>query len=220
MMNKSIITIEEMRQLLISASDQIIDGEPMLTKLDLQIGDGDHGIGMKAGFSALKTMLKETNFDDFYSFFRESGITLLRQMGGASGVIFCTMFIGGIDILKGKTELTASELAEFFSAGCSEIRRRGKAKPGQKTMVDALQPAADAMTEAAAAGDGICEVLRAGMDASEAGAEASAQMMPGIGRSRHFESAALNIPDPGAVSVSLIFKGIYIRYAELMRSGM
>lgn len=219
MMGKSLISIEEMRELLVGASDQIIEGEPMLTKLDLQIGDGDHGIGMKAGFSALKAMLGKEKFEDFYSFFRESGITLLRQMGGASGVIFCTMFIGGIDSLKGKTELNASELAEFFSAGCSEIRRRGKAKPGQKTMVDALQPAVEAMSEAAAAGAEIREVLCAGMNASEAGAKESAEMMPGIGRSRHFESAALNIPDPGAVSVSLIFKGIYIRYAE-MCSGM
>lgn len=214
------VTIDGMRQALIRASEEIIEAEPMLTKLDLQIGDGDHGIGMKAGFTALKAMLEKENFTDFYDFFKESGIALLRQMGGASGVIFCTMFIGGIEPLRGKKEISAAELAEFFSAGCSEIRRRGKAEPGQKTMVDALQPAVDAMKKASENGAGIYETLFAGMENSAKGAEASAAMLPEIGRSRHFESAALNIPDPGAVSVSLIFKGLYIWCEGKVRSGI
>ncbi|MEG2634866.1 MAG: DAK2 domain-containing protein, partial [Oscillospiraceae bacterium] len=120
------INIEQLKNALICASDLIIESEPYLTQVDTIIGDGDHGIGMKTGFTALKALLKRTEFSDLFELFRSSGIELLRVMGGASGVIFGTMFIGGHETVRDKKSLNADELINFFEQGAASIMKRGR----------------------------------------------------------------------------------------------
>ena len=202
------LNVSDMQAALLHTASVIIENEPMLTELDTRIGDGDHGIGMKAGFQALEAELSAGPKADFYSLFRESGITLLRAMGGASGVILCTLLLGGVDALRGIDEMDARMLTEFFEKGVEAVRRRGRARPGQKTMVDALVPAAESMRVCVEQGGDVSLTLLAGEAGAAYGAESTRDMMSRVGRSRNFAEETLGIPDPGAVSISLFFRGL------------
>lgn len=202
------ITVKQMQQALRHTAALIVESEPMLTELDTRIGDGDHGIGMKAGFQALEAELAMEEKEDYYALLRGSGITLLRAMGGASGVILCTLLIGGVEEMRGVTQLDAGALTVFIEKGVEAVRRRGKARPGQKTMVDALVPAAQAMRGVLERGGSAADVLHAADEGARRGAEATKDMVSGVGRSRNFAEKTRGIPDPGAVSISLFFRGL------------
>jgi tRNA(Ile)-lysidine synthetase-like protein len=117
------ITVTQMQQALRHTAALIVESEPMLTELDTRIGDGDHGIGMKAGFQALEAELAGEQKEDYYALLRGSGITLLRAMGGASGVILCTLLIGGVEEMRGVTQLDAGALTVFIEKGVEAVRR-------------------------------------------------------------------------------------------------
>lgn len=202
------ITTRQMREALIRAAGLIVENEPYLTRIDTIIGDGDHGEGMKSGFGALRELLSKTEYDTVYELFRASGLELLRVMGGASGVIFGTMFIGGREAVRDKEAVTADDLIAFFRAGCEAIMKRGRSNVGDKTMLDALSPAIDAMERRRTETDDVVQVLKAAVQGAKEGAEASAQLMPRTGRSKNFREKGIGYPDPGAVSVSIIFEGI------------
>lgn len=197
---------------LMHVCDLIIESESMLTELDSIIGDGDHGLGMFDGFSALRQTLETQSFSSLYDLTRAAGIALVKAMGGASGVIFGTLFIGGHDALvlpdgTGLTTMDADSLREFFRLSAQSIARRGRTKPNDRTMLDALLYAVDAM-ERADTRD-VAKLLKHGWEGACRGAEATKQMQPHIGRAKNFRDKAIGYPDPGAVSTAIIFKGLY-----------
>lgn len=194
---------------------EIINSEKRLTEIDTIIGDGDHGIGMKEGFSALQQVLTETEYSDVYELTRSCGLTLLRTMGGASGVIFGTMFTGGHEVVKGKKEVTADDVIAFFDLGAKAIMKRGRSGPGDKTMLDALIPAVDAMRNERTTTSDVALVLKAAADGAAWGVENSKAMLPKTGRSKNFREQAIGYPDPGAVSVSIIFRSLYNSVSNL-----
>lgn len=203
------VTQTELKAALIHACDLIVESEPMLTEIDTIIGDGDHGTGMKAGFSELRKYLAGKDFSSPYELMRESGIELVKIMGGASGVIFGTLFIGGHDAIEGKEKISADDLIGFFNESAETISRRGRSKPGDKTMLDALVAAVEAMREARANTGDIRDILAAGHKGALKGVEDTKSMAPRLGRSKNFREQAIGYPDPGAVSVSIIFRGLY-----------
>ena len=143
------ITTTQLQEALFHVCDIIIDAEGMLTELDTIIGDGDHGIGMKTGFSALRTLLQGERFTDTFTLLKESGLMLIKVMGGTSGVIFGTMFIGGLSAVKDKDPITVQDFAEYIDLGTKAISVRGKVDRGAKTMYDALAEARDSLLKAA-----------------------------------------------------------------------
>ncbi len=203
------ISLAALKAALIYTAQQIIDSEGRLTELDTIIGDGDHGIGMREGFSALKKLLSATEYPNAFELFKASGIELLRTMGGASGVIFGTLFTGGYGAVQGKTSLTADDLIAFFEQSAQAIMKRGRSAPGDKTMLDALVPAVQAMKQRRQTTASPKEILLAAAKGAEEGAKASEQMLPKTGRSKNFREQALGYPDPGAVSVSILFRSLY-----------
>lgn len=202
------ITTRQLREALIVAADLIVDNEPYLTEIDTIIGDGDHGEGMKSGFSALRELLSKTAYSTAYDLVRASGLELMRVMGGASGVIFGTLLIGGREAFRDKACLNGDDLIAFFRMGCEAIMKRGGAKVGDKTMIDALAPAVAAMEERRKETANVAEILRAAARGAQEGAEASAQLLPRIGRSKNFREKGIGYPDPGAVSTAFLFSGI------------
>ena len=200
--------IEALRSAMISAASAVIAAEPELTRIDSVIGDGDHGIGMKTGFSAVKRELETVRYETPYDLFHACGLCLVKSMGGSSGVLFGTLLIGGLDAIRGKDSLGAEDLCSLFSGGIEAVMRRGRARPGDKTMVDALVPARARMQEAAARGCGIEELFRAAEEGALEGVEATKRMLPRLGRSKNFRDQALGWPDPGAISVSVLFRGL------------
>ncbi|MDO4632533.1 MAG: dihydroxyacetone kinase subunit DhaL [Eubacteriales bacterium] len=200
------MTTAKLQNALVSVCDAIIQAEPMLTELDTVIGDGDHGIGMRIGFSALKKMLLEKNFEFPYDLLHESGMTLIRVMGGTSGVIFGTLFIGGLNEINGKRELTLEDFSAYIDCGTKAIEKRGRVKRGDKTMYDALVEADEALLASAAAKEEFTAALKAASDAAKAGAEKTKNMISRMGRSKNFREKTIGHPDSGAVSVTIMFE--------------
>lgn len=199
-----------------SVADTIIDKEPYLTEIDTIIGDGDHGTGMKRGFTAVRKLLKENTYTSVSELCRAVSIELIRSMGGASGVIFGTMFFGGISNLPDSNEVTVKQLAAYFYDGEKAIEKRGKSSPGEKTMLDALWPAVVAMKEYAAEEDAdIITLFEKAWYASIEGAKASKDLMSKRGRSSNFGDQCIGLPDPGAMSTSFIFEAMYRKIIKL-----
>jgi len=203
------ITQKELKSALIHACDLIVAAEPMLTELDTIIGDGDHGIGMKLGFSELRKVLLAREFASVYDLMRESGIELVKTMGGASGVIFGTFLIGGYEAVQGKDRVNADDLILFFEGSAETISRRGRSKAGDMTMLDALLAAVEAMKEARKTTSDVADIMAAAYEGAKQGVENTKDMTPKLGRAKNFREKALGCADPGAVSTSIIFKGLY-----------
>ena len=191
-----------------SAADAVIAAEPQLTRLDSAIGDGDHGIGMKTGFTALKRELSAACPETPHALLHACGLCLVKSMGGSSGVLFGTLLLGGLEAAEGRDSLSAQDLFRWLCGGIQGVMRRGRARAGDKTMADALLPAQARMEEALERGCGPAALLRAAEAGARAGAEATRGMLPRLGRAKNFREAALGLPDPGAVSVSVLFGGM------------
>ena len=207
------LTTELFTEALRHVCDLVIASEPMLTELDNIVGDGDHGDGMRDGFTELKAVLNSgITFSNLHELTRTTGMALVKSMGGASGVIFGTLFIGGHDAVVGEDgtfldSLDADGVRRFFRASAESISRRGRAKANDRTMLDALLHAVDAMEQCPEAD--VALLLKAGWEGACQGAEATKQMLPRLGRSKNFRTHVLGYPDPGAVSTSIIFQGLY-----------
>lgn len=205
------VRVEKLQEMFVGAARLIIAKEPYLTEIDSVIGDGDHGIGMKRGFSAVMELLAEKEFQNVDELCQAVSMELIKSMGGASGVIFGTMFFGGISRIPHSRIVSTEELADYFYDGEQAIERRGRSKPGQKTMLDALYPAVCAMQENAKAE--AAEMFAAAYQAAVNGVEESRKILPKVGRSKNFREEAVGLPDPGAVSTSYLFQA----FAETLR---
>lgn len=196
------MTVEQVTDMIIYACDAIIENKPYLTDIDSAIGDGDHGIGMAGGMAKAKeALLAERPFPDVNAVFKTTGMSMLNSIGGASGVIFGTMFLGGV---KG---MGALSLAKLMRGSLEAVKERGKAQPGDKTMVDALEPAVLAMENST--GDDLPAALAAAKDAAHKGVEDTKQYVAKYGRAKSLLERAIGHQDAGATSVAIIFEAMH-----------
>lgn len=202
------LTERQLQDALIHVCDLVVASEPMLTELDKIIGDGDHGFGMRDGFSSLKEVLTSCDFPNIFELLRETGTQLVKSMGGASGVIFGTLFIGGREAVKDKERINADDLIQFFEESAENIARRGRTGPGDRTMLDALLTAIEGMKEARKLSCDIKVILDAACKGALQGVENTKNMIPRLGRAKNFREKAIGYADPGAVSLSVIFQGL------------
>ena len=185
---------------------RIIEAEPLLTDADRNLGDGDHGLGMQRGMTAVLEKLENGAFPDIQSIFNATGMAMMSSMGGASGALFGTLFRSGAKTLTDKSALDSSALSEFVVAANEGIQARGGASPGDKTMVDALHPAA---SESLNAKDiPINEALEAVANAAELGRDKSKDMIATMGRAKTLGEKSVGHPDAGACSVAIIFRAM------------
>ncbi len=192
----------QVRQMLIQVADAIIAAEPMLSQADRDLGDGDHGLGMKRGMEAVKGQLEPLDAGTIEQVFVVTGTAMMSSMGGASGALFGTLFRAGGKALSGRPGLEAEGLAQFLQAALDGVMKRGGAKPGDKTMIDALAPAAETAQQVVALP--LAEALVAIAAAAEAGKEASKAMVAQFGRAKTLGEACIGFPDAGACSVAII----------------
>lgn len=203
------IDVKDMHNALAHVANRVVESEERLTRIDSVIGDGDHGIGMRIGFGAVRRLLDATRFDSINDLFKAVGVELVKTMGGASGVLFGSLFIGGLQDLPETRSIGMGQLADFLETSVASIQRRGKAAPGDKTMVDALLPAVQALRRSADAGEDVVTALDAAAKAAERGMEETRAMLSRIGRAKNFGEKTLGHPDAGAVSVSIVFGALY-----------
>jgi dihydroxyacetone kinase-like protein len=174
-----------------------------LTKLDSEIGDGDHGNNMNRGFQAVLERLDDADPSTPADVLKTVFMTLISKVGGAAGPIYGTAFMEASKSLGDKEEVSAEDAAEALKAALDGVKKRGKAEVGDKTIVDALQPAAEAAKEAAGEGS-VAGVLRAAAGAAEEGAESTVPMRARRGRASYLGARAEGHQDPGATSTYLL----------------
>lgn len=201
------LNVEDARNMLLYIADKIIANKPYLTEIDSAIGDGDHGIGMAGGMQkAKRKLLKLEDQENVYRIFEEAGQAMLMSMGGASGVIFGSLYLAGAKGMESKNVLTAFDLAEMEEKSLAAIQERGGAKVGDKTMVDALAPAVEALKKNADLG--LLEMLKQAEEAARIGMEDTKKYVAKFGRAKSLLERAIGHQDAGATSVYLIFQGM------------
>lgn len=201
------LSTEDTRNMLLYIADKIIAQKPYLTEIDSAIGDGDHGIGMAGGMQkAKKKLLKMSDVQNVYDIFEEAGKAMLMSMGGASGVIFGSLYLAGVKDKTPSKILTAADLAAMERQSLIAIQERGKADVGDKTMVDALAPAVAAME--ATYSQGLLPMLRAAEKAAYKGMEDTKKYTAKFGRAKSLLERAIGHQDAGATSVYFIFQGM------------
>jgi phosphoenolpyruvate---glycerone phosphotransferase subunit DhaL len=201
---KAELTITETTAMFLRVAQLMQDSEDLLTQADKAIGDGDHGIGMNRGFAAVQAKLEAAPPATIADLLKTTGTTLLTSVGGASGVIFGTLFRGGARNLADVSVFDSKTLSQMLSDGLAAVQERGQANPGDKTMVDALAPAAVKAAEMAASP--LDEALPAITEAARLGMEKTKDMIAATGKARALGPRSLGYADPGALSMVLILE--------------
>jgi dihydroxyacetone kinase-like protein len=175
-----------------------------LVQLDRAIGDGDHGENLKRGFTAIVSKLDESTPDTPGAVLKLVASTLISKVGGAAGPLYGTAFLRAATAVADATELEAEQVTAALRAALGGVVARGKAELGDKTMVDALDPA----VRAAEAGGSITEILKAAADAAQAGAEATEPLVARKGRASYLGERSAGHVDPGARSTALMLRSL------------
>lgn len=196
------------REMMIYVADVIVESKELLCEADRNIGDGDHGIGMAAGLERCREELRAREFTDVYDVFSTSGRTMIRTMGGASGIIFGMLFYAGSRSMPSQSEIGVSEFSCMFEKALTEIQAKGHAEVGDKTVVDALHPMVVSLRHSSESALPFKEALRRACLAAEEGKEASRHYVARVGKAKALGERAVGFPDAGAVSLSVIAKAM------------
>jgi dihydroxyacetone kinase-like protein len=198
----------------IQAIAQAVTGEQaQLSALDSTIGDGDHGVNLAKALQEAARQVSQLESPTLESVWRTTGKTIQNSVGGVSGLLFGAFFLGAGETLKDKQEITPSDVALMLAAGLAAVQQRGKAQPGDKTMVDALAPAARAAQAAADNHQSLGQTLQHVAEAATAGAEATTHMIALQGRAKFLGERSRGFQDAGATSIALILS----QWAEQVR---
>jgi dihydroxyacetone kinase-like protein len=188
----------------IFVSREMGNKKDLLTQADKAIGDGDHGIGMSRGFNAVLQNLDQKEFESVGALLQNIGTSLMMSIGGAAGAVFGSWFRGGAAALMDEKIFDSQALAQMLTDGLEAVKARGKAVPGNKTMVDALEPAAAKAVQMK--NSSLEETLAAVSQAAELGVEQTKSMVASVGKAKSLGQRAIGHPDPGALSTHLILR--------------
>ena len=179
-----------------------------LTELDAAVGDSDHGINMARGFKKVEETLPSLAEQDIGAVLKRVGMTLVSTVGGASGPLYGTAFLKASAAAAGKHNMDMKDFLAILDAAIGGVAMRGKAVKGEKTMLDAMYPACDAMKAAFAAGEDSGAVLAAGVKAAQEGVEYTKTIIATKGRASYLGERTIGHPDPGAASFTLMLRAI------------
>lgn len=183
----------------------IIANKDLLSDLDSSTGDADHGSNMERGMLALNALLEtRTPQGTPGAFLKDVGMTIVAKVGGSSGALYGTIFLRMARAAGDSGTLDARQFAKALRAGLEGVVDRGKVKPGDKTMYDALAPAVDALDRALAAGQSLGPALHAARTAAEAGRDATIHMIARKGKSSYAGAKSVGSQDPGATSITML----------------
>jgi phosphoenolpyruvate---glycerone phosphotransferase subunit DhaL len=183
-----------------------------LVRLDTAIGDGDHGTNMDRGMRAAVEKLDATDADDIGALLKTVGMTLVSKVGGAAGPLYGTLFLQMGMASSGRSELDLAGWSDALEAGVKGVQARGKAELEDKTMIDALVPAVDALRAAAGEGAELGDALRRSADAAEQGMLATIPLEARRGRASYLGPRSVGHQDPGATSSHLLLRTAAARF--------
>ncbi len=188
-----------------AASDIMNEKKQYLIDLDAALGDGDLGLTMSTGFETAKNTARSSAEADLGKLFMQVGMAIAKAVPSSMGTLVGSGFMRSAKALKGKTEMSAHDLALFMREFVAGLMDRGKTKPGDRTIIDAMEPAARAMEQSAPMG--LNAAAEAAVNAAEAGVEATKGMLAAVGRGVFYGDQVLGKPDQGAIV------GLYITEA-------
>ena len=188
------------------AAEKIASEKDYITELDSITGDGDHWANINFGFENLVARIPDMENMSISDVFNTIGMVMMSKIGGSSGILYGSAYMAAAKKCTGKQEIDAAGLCDALDAMCNDMCARGKAKPGYKTMIDALYPAVEAFKADLAAKKTDLEILADVAKATEDGAEATRNMEAVKGRASYQETKGLGHLDPGAVTMSYQLK--------------
>lgn len=198
---KEKLTIDDFKSMLECALKNIREREEEFSKLDAVIGDGDHGQAIVSAMLVLVETARRGT--EFKTMFNDMGFDVMLQVSGSTSTLLGAFFMGMGDAVSG-TEMDAQGVRNMFKAGLDNVKKQTQAKPGDKTMMDALVPAVDAICECVSSD--ISDLLKAGAEAAVIGAESTILMRANFGRARNYGERSIGFADSGAASWSCMFQ--------------
>lgn len=206
---------QELSRMMAAAAAKVREQQARLSQLDCVAGDGDHGTTMLRIVDRLEAAFRVDFMVDLKTSFSDAGWTVMASDGGASSSLLGAFFLGIGDATEaGLSSWNCSEFASALQAGLQAVQAQTKARPGDKTLMDALTPAVEACAAEACAGRDLADVLQAGSRAADRGAVATEDQVARYGRARLLGERTKGHQDPGAASVALLFAGFAQAIAE------
>ncbi len=205
---KELLTTDDIVAILRKMAADFEAQQAYLNELDSAIGDGDHGISMTLGFRAVVDALPGLTGQDIGSMLMKCGVAFNSKAASTIGILMATAFMRAGKAVQAKTELSLADLATMGQAAEQGIRERGKAAVGDKTLLDALAPAAATLTTAAASNSSLLQAMEEAQAAAEAGMKSTIDMKSKIGRAAWLQDRTIGKQDPGATSIYLMFKSV------------
>ena len=189
------------------------DNRDYLIELDAKVGDGDLGLTMTKGFNAAVQAISTLEETDVGQLMAKAGMAIAQAAPSTMGTLAGSGFMKAGKAVKGKTELSLTDLAEAMTQFVAGIMARGKAKPGEKTLIDSMNPAAQALQQAAANDVSLEEGLKNAYDAACQGLEATKEMVPQHGRQVAQRENSRGLQDPGA-TVGVLIMQVFAEYVK------
>jgi dihydroxyacetone kinase len=186
----------------------IIDNEQYFCELDSAAGDGDFGMSLAKGFREVQKEMGDMDDSSTFKFLRGCGMIISEYCGGASGPIWGSAFNAAASSVKGKDALEIGDVAGMFESAVEAIQKRGGAKVGDKTLLDALIPATEALRTSADAGSDVRAAFEAAAAKAEAGYESTKSMIASRGRASYLGERSIGHPDAGATAISILFNAL------------
>jgi len=193
------------KEIVLSIIDAVEQNKAWLSEIDGAVGDGDHGINMAKGFAMVKQKLESAD-NNLAGLMKLVGMTLLANIGGAMGPIYGTFFINMGKAVQGKESIGKGEILEMLSSALEGVKQRGGAEVGEKTLVDALEPAVIACRAAVEGGADAYAVVERMIEGAKAGMEKTKDLVAKKGRSSRLGERSRGTIDAGAASCYVILK--------------
>ncbi len=206
------LKVEDLKDIIIYISNYLIDKASYLDELDAKTGDGEHGSNLKKGLKTLISKLEGERFDDIGSLFKTVGLTIFSSGSGAGPGYIGYGIMKAASLFKGYDSIDKDELPNFFLAMKDHIQKRGGAKVGDRTLIDALEPAVTALSQ------GGENMFLAAYNAAKKGMESTKALTPKKGRSFHLGDRIIGVPDPGAATITFLFEAI-VEYKKTHQKG-
>lgn len=198
-----------------AAANAMIAAEPELTELDSELGDGDCGMGLKTGFTAVLAALEGKDDASADEIMKLTASSLISSIGGTSGAIYGTAFMRMAKALKAGPAGSLVKIGEVLQAGLDGAKMRGEnTQVGDKTMIDALEPAVLAFKEKATAGASIQEACAAATDAAKAGSDSTIDLIAKKGRASYLGERSIGHRDAGSYGIYVFAKAVAAYVAE------
>ena len=208
------ITFEEVPELFASVGALFVEKKEELCEMDAKLGDGDLGLTMSKGYAALPDLMREEAVaaaGDIGKMMMKAGMKMSSLVPSTMGFLMSTGVMEGGKALKGKTEIDGVVLADYLTGFAAGVQKRGKCEAGQRTIYDAIKPAADAAKELVTtdASASLQAVIEAALKAAEGGVEATKSMVPVFGKAAVHAAKCASVPDQGAVAGYYKILGLY-----------